>query len=131
MSGRYPTPLVWFAVIGGGTAWAVQFVANLFLTFSRCSPGHSSLGLHAIEIVLSAVAVAVALAAEGVALYLFRHTARVDDTAPQELEGLGSPPPVGRVNALAVMGLLINLLALAIIVMTGVGAPLSPLCQQS
>ena len=131
MSRRYPTPLVWFAVLGGGLAWAVQFVANLFLTFSRCSPGDGNAPLHPIEIGLSVAAIAVGLAANGVAVYLFRETAKVDDTAGQELRGLGSPPPVGRVNSLAAMGMLINTLALTIVVMTAVGAPLLRVCQQA
>jgi hypothetical protein len=125
--------LVWFGVLGGGLAWATQFVANLFLTFAECNPlsSHRSIPLHPIEIAISIAAVLITLSAEGVALVLFRQTARVDDTAQEEMRGLGSLPPVGRVNFLSMMGLLVNFLSLAIIVMTAFGAPFSFLCQQS
>jgi hypothetical protein len=128
-----PTLLVWFAVLGGALAWTTQFVANLFLTFARCNDlaGHRMVPLHALEVALSIAAVVVALAAAGVALQLFRRTARVDDVAEAERQGEGTPPPVGRINFLAMMGLLVNFLALVIIVMTAFGAPLTPICQQS
>ncbi len=128
-----PSRLVWFAVIGGGLAWAAQFVANLFLTFAQCNQlsSHRTLPLHTIEVIISVVAAMVALIAGGVAITLFRRTSRIDHTAEQEARGLGSLPPVGRVNFLAMMGLLVNFLALSIIVMTAIGAPLSAVCQQS
>lgn len=128
-----PSKLVWFAVIGGGLAWGAQFVANLFLTFAQCNQltSHRTLPLHTIEVIISVVAALVAISAEGVAITLFRRTARVDHTAQEEMRGLGSLPPVGRVNFLAMMGLLVNFLALSIIVMTAVGAPLLAVCQQS
>ena len=46
-------------------------------------------------------------------------------------DGDGSPPPVGRVQFLSMVGLTVNFLALAIIVLDGVGAPLLNACQQS
>jgi hypothetical protein len=48
-----------------------------------------------------------------------------------ERRGDGSPPPVGRVQFLSMVGLTVNVLALAIIVLDGVGAPLLTVCQQS
>lgn len=125
--------LVWFAVLGGGLSWAAQFVANLFLTFAQCNQltSHRTLPLHTVEVIISVIAALIAVTAEGVALTLFRRTAQVDHTAQEEARGLGSLPPVGRVNFLAMMGLLVNFLALSIIVMTAIGAPLSAVCQQS
>jgi hypothetical protein len=38
---------------------------------------------------------------------------------------------VGRINFLATTGLLVNTLALAIMLMTAIGAPLLRVCQQS
>jgi hypothetical protein len=127
-----PTPLVWFAVLGGAVAWAVQFIANLAFTFARCNgPSGRRLPVHAWEIALSAAAVAVGLAAAGVSLWLYIRTLRIDHVVEAERRGEGSSPPSGRVAFLATVGLAVNFLALAIIVMTGIGAPLLPICQQS
>ena len=73
----------------------------------------------------------VGLAARGVSLRIFLRTYRIDDVGAQERRGEGVTPPLGRVHFLAMIGLTVNLLALAIIVMTGIGAPLLPVCQQS
>ena len=125
--------LIWFGVLGGAGAWALQFVANLAFTFAQCNapPGRWQLPVHAWEIVLSVVAIAFALAAEGVCGWLFVQTYQHDHVSALERHGEGSPPPTGRINSLSMMGLLVNFLALAIIVMTAIGAPLLPVCQQS
>jgi hypothetical protein len=127
------TALVWFGVLGGPVAWAVQFVANLGFTFAQCNspPGRWELPVHGWQIALSAVAVAIGLAAMGVCLWLYRATFRLDHVAAAERHGEGTAPPTGRINFLATVGLTVNFLALAIIVMTGIGAPLLPVCQQS
>ena len=127
------TVLVWFGVLGGPVAWAVQFVANLAFTFAQCNspPGRWELPIHGWQIALSAVAVAVGLTALGVCLWLYRATFRLDHVAEAERHGEGTAPPTGRINFLATVGLTVNFLALAIVVMTGVGAPLLPVCQQS
>jgi NO-binding membrane sensor protein with MHYT domain len=128
-----PNSLVWFAVLGGSGAWAVQFVANLAFTFAQCDQPVSrwQLPLHGWEIGLSAGAVAVGLAAWATALGVFLRTREFDAVAEEELSGGGSSPPVGRVHFLSIVGLTVNPLALAIIVMTGIGAPLLAVCQQS
>ena len=125
--------LVWFGVLGGACAWAVQFVANLFFSFAQCNapPGRWHLPLHGWQIGLSLVAIMVGLAAEGVSLWLYLRTFRIDHIAESERHGEGSAPPTGRINFLATVGLTVKFLSLAIIVMTAVGAPLLPVCQQS
>ncbi len=127
------TPLVWFGVLGGAIAWAVQFVANLYLTFAQCNQTqtHRSLPLHQLEIGISVAAIVVGLAAEGVSVSLFRQTDRIEGVTEEELRGEGSPPPTGRINFLAMVGVTVNFLALAIIAMTAIGAPLLAVCQQS
>lgn len=125
--------LVWFGVLGGACAWALQFVANLFLSFAQCNapPGRWSLPVHGLQIGLSVAAIAVGLAATAVSLRLYLSTFRLDHVAEAERHGEGSPPPTGRINFLAVVGLTVNFLALAIVVMTAIGGPLLPVCQQS
>lgn len=125
--------LLWFGVLGGAAAWATQFLANLFFTFAQCDQPVQRwmLPVHSWEIGLSVLALAVGLSATAVSLTIFVRTGRVDDVSAKEREGRGTQPPLGRVHFLAMVGLLVNFLALAIIVMTGVGAPLLPVCQQS
>ena len=126
--------LVWFGVLGGALAWVLQFVANLAFSFAQCNApaGRWHLPVHGFQIGLSAAAVAVCLAAEGVCLRLYLRTSRLDHHIPEvERHGEGGPPPTGRINFLATVGLTVNFLALAIIVMTGIGAPLLTVCQQS
>ncbi|HEY6526741.1 MAG TPA: hypothetical protein VIY10_23340 [Solirubrobacteraceae bacterium] len=128
-----PTALVWFGVLGGAVAWATQFVAGLALTFAQCNapPGRWQLPVQTWQSALSIAGVLVGLAAVTVCVRLYRRTRDGDGVAEIERRGEGSPPPVGRVNFLATTGLLVNALALAIMIMTAIGAPLLRLCQQS
>jgi hypothetical protein len=128
-----PTPIVWFAVLGGAIAWAVQFIANLAFTFAQCNApsGRWQLPVHEWQIALSATAIGVGVAAEAVSVWLYVRTFRLDHVAEAERRGEGTAPPTGRINFLATVGLIVNLLALAITIMTGIGAPLLPVCQQS
>jgi hypothetical protein len=144
---------VWFAVLGGGLAWAVQFVTNLYFTWARCVlPNHPlhSLGVpvHDWEIGLSLGAIAVGAGATWASLQLFRRSrglgSLVRETSHhgvqsphhqgvigQEIEGIGAAPPGGRIAFLSMVALTVNALALTIIIMTAIGAPLLPVCQQS
>ncbi len=134
MSRRLPSnSLLWFGVLGGAVAWALQFLANLFFTFAECDQPTQrwALPVHSWEIALSVVALGIGLSAAAVSLTIFLRTARVDHVSAKERQGRGTRPPLGRVHFLAMIGLLVNFLALAIIVMTGIGAPLLPICQQS
>lgn len=125
--------LLWFGVIGGPAAWAIQFVINLAFTFAQCDQPASrwSLPVHGWEVALSGVAAAVALAAGAVSARLFLATREGGEVDAEERQGRGVSPPTGRVNFLSMVGLTVNFLSLAIIVMTGIGAPLLPICQQS
>lgn len=123
--------LLWFGVLGGPLAWATQFVANLYLSFARCDSGRWHLPIHVWQIGLSTGALVVGLAAFAVATRLYRQTADVDGISQQVLRGFGGHPPAARVHFLAICALVVNLLTLIIIVMTGIGAPLLSVCQQS
>ncbi len=125
--------LVWFGVLGGAGAWAVQFVANLAFTFAQCNQpvDRWQLPVHGWQIALSAAAIAIGLTALGVCMWLFLRTFHLDHVAEAERRGEGTAPPTGRISFLAMVGLTVNFLALAIMVMTGIGAPLLPVCQQS
>lgn len=128
-----PTALVWFGVIGGGLAWAAQHVLGYGFSLARCTPTSTGdvLPLSAWQVGVAAAAALVDLSALGVCAWLFLRTFSVDDVAGKERRGDGSPPPVGRLHFLAIVGLVCNFLALAIIVLDGIGTPLLSGCVQS
>ena len=128
-----PTALLWFGVAGGAFAWAGVHVAGYGFSLRRCIPtGTGALfALHPWQIGIAAGGALVTLSATGVCVWMFLRTFRVGDVAGMERRGDGSPPPVGRVQFLSMVGLTVNLLALAIIVLAGVGGPLLTACQQS
>ena len=131
MNFRASSLIVWFAVGGGAIAWAVQFVVGLGFGFAKCNQSGRAVPIHSGQAVASAVAAVIALASIAAGIWLFRHTYRVADVFGQERRGDGATPPLGRIHFLAIVGLTVNLLVLAIIVMQGVGAPLLPVCQQA
>ncbi|MGI8712602.1 MAG: hypothetical protein ACR2NR_05335 [Solirubrobacteraceae bacterium] len=122
---------MWFGVMGGGTAFAIQFVAGLAFTFAQCGrSGRTDVPVQSWQTALSAAGVLVGLTAMGTALRLYRASA-VGDIPAHLREGDDAPPPIGRIHFLATVGLLVNLLAVTIMIMTAVGAPLLQQCQQS
>ena len=128
-----PTALVWFGVMGGGIAWVTQHVLGYGASLARCTPTGTgdAVPLSAWQIGLAAAATAVDLAAIGVCTWIFLRTFTIGDVAGQERRGEGSPPSVGRLHFLAIVGLVVNFLALAIILLDGVGAPLLGGCRQA
>lgn len=122
--------VLWFGVLGGASAWMTQFVANLGFTFADCNQSRM-LPVRGWEIGLSVGAILVCLASGAVSLRLFLRTRNGDDVSTRERRGEGVAPPLGRIHFLSIVGLMVNFLALAIVVMTGIGAPLLPVCQQS
>jgi hypothetical protein len=132
---RPPTPLIWFAVLGGPLAWITQFVSGMAFANAQCEEFNASrwqLPVHAWQIAFAAAAVLVALAAEAASVYLFRRSRGTRNRFYEPTSrGDTSLEPVGRAQFFAMLGLTVNPLALAIIVMSGVGAPLLHLCHQS
>jgi hypothetical protein len=118
------SPLMWFAIGGAPLAWVVQIGLGYWVTQSQCSANGSGLGISfdALSILVTAVAGLVAMAAGAAAIALLRLTrdAEEDDA-----------PPEGRVHFLSVVGLTVTVLFLCLIVMTGVGTVLLPVCAQS
>lgn len=124
--------LVWFGVLGGPAAWAVQFVANLWLSYAECERGrHWNGPVDAWAVGLSVAALLIGLSAVWVCVRLYRHTAQVDGLVEKVRRGFGGRPPDGRIHFLAVTGLTVNFLSLMIVLMTAIGMPLLVFCQQS
>jgi hypothetical protein len=125
--------VVWFAVGGGPLAFALQFVSGLAFTFAQCNQpdGRWQLPVRSWQLALSAAALLIGLASMATAVWLFVRTFRIGDVFEEERSGGGSAPPLGRIHFLAIVALVVDFLALTIIVMDGVGAPLLSLCQQA
>jgi len=90
------SPVLWYAVLGAPFAWALQFGVGYWLSEAKCSPSGAMWGisLDAWIIVLSVIAIPVALGAGLVALALFKAT-----------DGAGTDPPGGRNRFLAAIGM--------------------------
>lgn len=124
--------VIWFGVLGGPLAWATQFVTNLFLSFFECgAEARGSVPLHSLQVALGSAALLVALASIGLAAWLFRDTVSDRELSRKVIRGFGGKPPIARIHFLAIVGLTVNFLAIAIIVMTTIGAPALLECRQS
>lgn len=131
MNFRASSLIVWFAVGGGACAWAAQHVIGIAFGWAQCNQVGRGIPVHTWQAVAAAAAALINLASIAAGAWLFRNTYRVADVFGQERRGDGASPPIGRIHFLAVVGLVVNVLALAIIVMDGIGAPLLPTCQQA
>lgn len=119
--------LVWFGVLGGPVAWALQFLFAMQFGLARCQSPNArfQFPVHAISAALGAAAVAVAALAELAAIAVFRATEPDEHTqAPAQIA-------TGRLRFLAAVGMTVNPPTLAIAAMTAVGVPLLGLCVQS
>ena len=116
------TLLLWFGVGGGPAAWALVHVMGYAFGIAQCDQpaGRWQLPVHAWDVGVAAVGLAIGLAAMGVSLWIYFATRGVDNA-----------PPQGRVHFLSVVGLVVNFLAITIIILDGVGTPLTGLCHQS
>jgi hypothetical protein len=112
-----------FAVAGAPLAWTLQLVLGYGLTEAACGAAGSRWGIatDTWEIVLTAAAGAVAVAAEGAALLLFRATRDLDER---------SPPPAGRIHFIAAGSMVVGVLFLTLILIGGIGAVSLPGCRQ-
>jgi len=121
MSVRAQNRLVWFALLGGATAWATQFVLAMQLGLARCEPPamRFAIPIEAWSIGLAAGAALFVVGAELVAIAIFRVTRSAEGRTEE------------RIHFLAIVALTINPLLLALVVMDGVGVPVLTICQQS
>jgi heme/copper-type cytochrome/quinol oxidase subunit 2 len=118
------SPVLWYAVLGAPSAWALQFWIGYWVAQSRCDrPGYAtSADLTTWTIVVGAAALAVAFGALATSIALFRRTAGA------ATEG---PPPDGRIKFLAIVGMAVAPLFIAIIAMTSTGVLVLMPCTQA
>lgn len=134
MSARPSNALVWFGTLGGALAWAAQFVAGYAFGIAQCDQPAPrwQVPVHAWNIGLAAAALVIALASLAAAFKAFQRTRGPDNEIFDPVaRGDTTIEPLGRIQFLATLGLTVNPLAMAIIVMDGIGAPLLTLCHQS
>jgi hypothetical protein len=115
--------LLWFGLFGAPAAWVLQHVAGIELTQASCQQAARQSGwnlhLDAWTIAVFATAALVAIGAEVGAVLTYRAT-----------RDASSEPPAGRIRFLAVIGMTIGPLFLAMILMSGLGTVLLERCRQ-
>ena len=125
MNARLPSArLMWFGVLGAPAAWVTQFLVGLALSEAACNPPGETraVSVELIVTLVSAVALAVALLAAASALAVFRATRSAWEES--------SAPPAGRIHFLAIVGLIVAPMMLAIIVLNGIGLIVLDPCRQ-
>lgn len=116
---------LWFAVLGAPLAWTAQFSIGYWLAEAQCSQvgrARWDVDVGVWMIPLTAVAALLAIAAGLTALALFRRTRE---------EEYASPPPQGRIHFLAIVGMAVTPLFLAMIALTAIGVLIHVPCSQS
>jgi heme/copper-type cytochrome/quinol oxidase subunit 2 len=118
------SPVLWYAVLGAPSAWALQFWVGYWVSQARCDrPGYRvPADLTTWTIVAGIAALAVAFGALAISIALFRRTLETD------VEG---PPPDGRIKFLAIVGIAVAPLFIAIIAMTSTGVLVLMPCTQA
>jgi hypothetical protein len=126
VTGRRSEALAWAGALGPPFAWAGQHIAGYALGLADCpdntgGPGWS-VPVDALTIVVGAVTAAVAALCGVAAVLAWRASRDADES---------DAPPAGRVHFLAVIGMTITPLFLAMIVMSSAGALVFNGCVQS
>ncbi|HEX3512201.1 MAG TPA: hypothetical protein VHT27_14010 [Solirubrobacteraceae bacterium] len=119
--------LVWLAVLAGPAAWALQFLFAMQFSLARCeSPdARFQFPVHAIAAALGGAGFIVGVAAELLALAVFRATRA--DPGTQEPDDIAT----GRIHFLSAVALTVNPFPAVICAMVAIGHPLLTLCRQS
>jgi hypothetical protein len=116
--------LQWFGLLAAPLAWTTQFLAGLAVAGAPCARGggHWGISVEAWEIALAAAAGTVAVCAQLSAVTLYRELRDVEDDAPG---------PRGRLHFFSVASLVGNVLFIALITLTAVGAAAHSGCRQA
>ena len=114
--------LQWYGLFGAAIIWAAQFVVGFGAAIADCNVDSQRIDLVVWQIVLLVIALVFAIAAEIAAVHVVLST--------REFE-YDDAPPAGRQHFFAWAAMLGNVIFLALIVLTGVGALTHTRCHQS
>jgi Ca2+/Na+ antiporter len=116
-------PVPWFAVLGAPVAWGTQFAVGYWVSQADCSAAGAMWGisLDTWIVVLTAVALGTALGALASSIAILRATSDADKD---------DAPPEGRNHFLALVGVSVSPLFIALICITCLGV-LELSCLQS
>lgn len=119
---RRLTLLMWFGLFGAPFAWAAQHVVGISLIEAACNPPspHWGVPVDSWTIAATAVAAIVAALSAGAAYMVYRST-----------KDAGTEIPEARVRFLAIVGIVVSPLFLAIMLMSGITVVAFPECVQS
>ena len=121
-----PAALAWLGALGPPFAWAAQHVAGYAVALAECPDNTTgpdwNVPVDTATIAIGATAAVVTLLCGAGAFAAWRATRSADDD---------DAPPAGRVHFLAVIGLTITPLFLAMIMMSSAGAIAFRECVQS
>lgn len=121
MTLRRLSALQWFGLLGGASAWVVQFLGGFWVTQATCNPGATwSIDHDAWQLALLASGAVLVVLAQTSAAIVFVRTRGVGDDAE---------PPPGRLHFLAGAALVANVLFVTIMVLSGVASLTGSLCR--
>jgi heme/copper-type cytochrome/quinol oxidase subunit 2 len=109
----------WVGVFGAPAAWTVQHVTGYALTEATCGAAGWDTHMDTWIAIVTGVAALVAVASGVAAVLAFRAT-----------RDAGAEPPPGRIRFLAIIGMTITPLFLAMILMSGLGSVILVPCRQ-
>ena len=114
--------LQWLGLLGAALAWTGQHVVGFGLTVAACGAAGKGWDIHVDlwEAVLMALGIAFALVSEGAAIAILLETRSLDHS---------DPPPWGRRHFFAAAAAVGNVLFIAIMLMSGLGAIFNSGCQ--
>jgi hypothetical protein len=119
MTRRRESALMWFGIFGAPVAWAIQHVVGFALTVVRCGEARSGIDFDAWATAVGAVAAVTAVAAGLAAVATFRAQRDAGDELPD-----------ARIKFLAIIGITITPLFIALILMNAFGAAILQPCHQ-
>lgn len=113
---------MWFGLVGAPVAWTVQHVFGISVIEAACNPPspHWGVPVDGWTLTITVVAAIVVVLSTGAAYMAYRATSDA-----------GTDPPEARVRFLAIVGLVVSPLFLAIVLMSGITVVALPECVQS
>lgn len=117
--------LQWAGILAAPAGWLITFMVGLWLTFAQCNPPtRQRLPVDGWTIAGTAVGAILAVAGLLSAMAAWRAVTAGEGGAAE------APPPRSRIHFMAIVGMTISPLLLAVILLSGIGA-IFQTCHQS